>query len=124
VYRRYPDELRAEVVTAVIEGGMTYAGAARRFGMVDETVRNWVDAARRNPDGSLHALDATNRERIADLERRLGELEHDNARVERAAVAVVGGLIDRLRPWMAALLSQVTEQPAVADLPENAWHEA
>lgn len=123
MYRKYPDELLAEVITAVTEGGMTYAGAARRFGMVDETVRNWVDAAKRNLDGSLQALDATNRDRIADLERRLGELEHDNARVERAAVAVVGGLVSTLRPWMAALLRQVANQPALRDVPENEWHE-
>lgn len=124
MYRRYPAELRAEVVTAVIEGGMTCAAAARRFGMVDETVRNWVDAARRDPDGSPLTLDATNRERIADLERRLGELEHEDARVERAAVTVVRGLVGALRPWTAALLSQVAEQPAVRDLPEHAWREA
>lgn len=98
MYRRYLDELRAEVITAVTEGGMTYAGAARRFGMVDETVRNWVDAAKRNMDGPPQARDVADRNRIADLERRLGELEHDNTRVKRAAVAVVGGLVSALRP--------------------------
>ncbi|GAA1971872.1 transposase [Amycolatopsis minnesotensis] len=41
---RYSPELRAEVVKAVREGGRTYAEAARDFGLVAETVRNWVIA--------------------------------------------------------------------------------
>jgi transposase-like protein len=120
---KYPDELRAEVVHAVTEGQMTYAGAARRYGMVGETVKNWVEAARQNPDGSPWAQHATNRERIEALERRLVELEHDDARVERVAVAAVRGLVDAVMPGVV-LVGHGDDQSAISDLSESARHEA
>ena len=36
------EDLRAAVVAAVVEEGMTAAAAARRFGLADPSVRSWV----------------------------------------------------------------------------------
>jgi transposase-like protein len=99
VRRWYSEELRAEVVNAVVEGGMSYAQASRRYGMVDETVKNWVLAAR-DPNGSSRALPTTNGDRIAELERRVVELEQGNF-LEQVAAVIVGRLVDVLASWIA-----------------------
>jgi len=78
--------LRAEAVRAVIEGGHTYAEAARDFGLVAETVRNWVIAEkRRNPGRTDEAREAVDRARVAEMERRVRELEQENAFLKKAA---------------------------------------
>ena len=41
------NDLRRRVVTAVVDGGMTRRGAARRFGIAPSTAIKWVDAWRR-----------------------------------------------------------------------------
>ena len=98
--KRYSDELRAEVVDSVVEGGMSYAQASRRYGMVDETVKNWVVAAR-EPHGSSRALHTTNGDRIAELERRVVELEQADVHLEQVAAVIVGRLVDVLTSWIA-----------------------
>ena len=40
--RPISEDLRGRAVAAVLEGGMTAAAAARRFGLVDTTIRRWV----------------------------------------------------------------------------------
>ncbi|HUR49394.1 MAG TPA: transposase [Acidimicrobiales bacterium] len=83
---KYSPELRAEVVAAVIEGGRTYAEVARDFGLVAETVRNWVvTEKKRNPGSSDEAVEAIDRARTAELERRVRELEQENAFLKKAA---------------------------------------
>jgi transposase len=81
----YSPELRAEVVRAVREEQLNYADAARRFGLVAETVRNWVVADEKNLGGTPQAQEAIERARIAELERRVRELEQENAFMEKAA---------------------------------------
>jgi transposase len=83
---KYSPELRAEVVAAVIEGRRGYAEVARDFGLVAETVRTWVVAERkRNPGGSDEAVEAIDRARVAEMERRVRELEQENAFLKKAA---------------------------------------
>ncbi|MFT7841096.1 transposase [Saccharothrix sp. BKS2] len=83
---KYSPELRAEVVAAVIEGGRTYAEVARDFGLVAETVRNWVVTERKkNAGGGDEAAGAIDRARTAELERRVRELEQENAFLKKAA---------------------------------------
>ncbi|MFT7840700.1 transposase [Saccharothrix sp. BKS2] len=83
---KYSPELRAEVVAAVIEGGRTYAEVARDFGLVAETVRNWVVTERKKNAGcSDEAAGAIDRARTAELERRVRELEQENAFLKKAA---------------------------------------
>ena len=45
--RPLSNDLRHRVVTAVVDGGMTRRGAARRFGIAPSTAIKWVDAWRR-----------------------------------------------------------------------------
>ncbi len=76
---RYSPELRAEAVKAVIEGQRSCADVARDFGLVAETVRNWVIAEKKmSSGGSGEARDAIERARMAELERRVRELEQEN----------------------------------------------
>ena len=42
--RPLSNDLRRRVVTAVVDGGMTRRGAARRFGIAPSTAIKWVDA--------------------------------------------------------------------------------
>ncbi|MBX7268846.1 transposase [Micromonospora sp. Llam7] len=83
---RYSPELRAEAVKAVIEGKRSYADVARDFGLVAETVRNWVIAEKKkSPGTSGDARDAIDRARTAELERRIRELEQENLFLKKAA---------------------------------------
>lgn len=80
--RRYSPELRAEVVKAVLEGGMSYTEAARDFDLIPQTVSNWVAAEkRRKNQGAPAAAEG----QVADLERRIRELEQENAFLKKAA---------------------------------------
>jgi len=78
--------LRAEVVKVVLESDRGYAQIARDFGLVPETVRTWVKAAReKRPGTTTEAREATDRARLAELERRVKELEAENAFLAKAA---------------------------------------
>jgi transposase len=83
---KYSPELRAEVVKTVLETGRTYGQVAREFGLIPETVRSWVrrdkDKARGN---TPEACEASDRVRISELERRVRELEEENAFLGKAA---------------------------------------
>ncbi|GAA4260351.1 hypothetical protein GCM10022255_088650 [Dactylosporangium darangshiense] len=51
-----------------------------------ETVRNWVIAERKkNPGSSDDAREAIDRARTAEMERRIRELEQENAFLKKAA---------------------------------------
>jgi transposase len=77
--------LRAEVVKAVLESDRGYAQVARDFGLVPETVRTWVKAAKERGSGSTpQAREAIDRARLAELERRVKELEAENAFLAKA----------------------------------------
>jgi len=82
---KYSPELRAEVVKAVLDGRCTYAAAARDFGLVAETVRNWVMAERKNPGKTPAARESIDRARLEEVERRVRELEQENAFLKKAA---------------------------------------
>ncbi len=82
---KYSPELRAEVVAAVIEGRRGYADVARAFGLIAETVRNWVIAEKKRNPGSGEAVEAIDRARAAEMERRIRELEQENAFLKKAA---------------------------------------
>jgi transposase-like protein len=84
--RKYSPELRAEVVAYVLDASHTPAEAARDFGLVAETVRNWVNAEKKRRLGNTEeARDAGARARISELERRLRQVEEENAFLKKAA---------------------------------------
>ena len=83
---KYSPELRAEVVAAYEQGGRTYAEVARNYNLVPETVRLWVAAAKKENSGQTpEARDSIERARVAEMERRIRELESENAFLKKAA---------------------------------------
>jgi transposase-like protein len=64
---RYPDWFRAQVVQAAMVHGLTYAKVARLYGVSNDNVRKWVNAAEETPAG----LD-----RLEALEHRIARIEH------------------------------------------------
>lgn len=84
--KKYSPELRAEVVKAVLEGDRNYAQVARDFDLVPETVRIWVKRVKEEQFGNTPAArDATARARVAELERRVRELEEENSFLKKCA---------------------------------------
>lgn len=83
--RKYSPELKAEVVKAVLEGGLSYSEAARDFGLVSQTVHSWVAAEKRKrKEGSTAG-------QVSELERRIRELEQENAFLKKAAAFFARG---------------------------------
>jgi transposase len=83
---QYSAELRAEVVKAVLDGSRRPTEVAREFGLVAETVRTWVKREQQeNPGTTGPAREAIDRARVATLERRVRELEQENAFLKKAA---------------------------------------
>ena len=86
--KQYPPEYKAEVVAAYRQGGTTYAQVARDFGgtITAETVRSWVASARKSEEGRTgEARDATRRAKERELERRVRELEEENAFLKKCS---------------------------------------
>ena len=54
-------DLRGRAVAAVLEGGMSAAAAARRFGLSESAVRNWVRRFRRRGHVRPDPMGATSR---------------------------------------------------------------
>jgi transposase len=79
--RRYSPELRAEVVKAVLEGGLSYTEAARDFDLIPQTVHNWVAAEKKKNEGQAPVAEPG---QSAELERRIRELEQENAFLKKA----------------------------------------
>jgi transposase len=76
----------------MMESRRTYADVARDFGLVAETVRNWVIAEKKRNRGTTDdAREAVDRARIAELERRVRELEQENAFLVKAAAFFAKG---------------------------------
>jgi transposase len=85
---KYSPELRAEVVRVVLEEGRTYAQAARDFGLIPETVRHWVKAERKKSSATTgSARDAVDRAQVSEMERRIRELEAENAFLKKVIMS-------------------------------------
>ncbi|UQS21469.1 transposase [Amycolatopsis thermalba] len=80
--RKYSPELKAEVVKAVLEGGLSYTEAARDFDLVAQTVHNWVTAEKKK---RAEESPTATRGQVGELERRIRELEQENAFLKKAA---------------------------------------
>lgn len=85
--RQYSPELRAEVVKYVLDDEHTCAQAARAFNLVAETIRNWVNAEKEKRKGNTPEVrDAVDRAQLAELERKVKELEAENSFLKKAAL--------------------------------------
>ncbi|GAA0950903.1 transposase [Nonomuraea longicatena] len=84
--KNYSEEFKGEVVKAVLDERLTIGQAARDFGVSRETVRNWVAKEKRRRSGNTEqARDSAERARVREMERRLAELEEENALLKKCA---------------------------------------
>lgn len=84
--KNYSQEFKDEVVNAVLNDRMTIGQAAKDFGVSRETVRNWVSKEKRRRSGNTEqARDAAERARVREMERRIAELEQENAFLKKCA---------------------------------------
>lgn len=84
--KNYSEEFKDEVVKAVLDAEMTVGQAAKDFGVSRETVRNWVGKEKRRRSGNTEqARDAVERVRVREMERRIAELEQENAFLKKCA---------------------------------------
>jgi transposase-like protein len=65
---RYPKEFRRDAAVLVIDQRRTIADVARQFGVVEQTLGNWVRQERSNR-GMREGLSSEERARITELER-------------------------------------------------------
>lgn len=86
---KYSPEFRREVVAYALDAGHTIAQTARDFGLVENTVGNWVNAEKRrrsgNPGNTEEAREASARASEKEKDRRIRELEAENAFLKKAA---------------------------------------
>jgi len=80
---RYPEALRRRATNEVLEKGRSIAEVASDLGMTNQTLRNWVNQARRDrglaPGASTEQL-----ARIKELEKEVAELRRSNEILKEA----------------------------------------
>ncbi|MDF5755250.1 hypothetical protein [Spongiactinospora sp. TRM90649] len=77
------EEFEDEVVKAVLD---ERSQAAKDFGVSRETARNWVTKEKRRRSGNTEpGRDAAERARVREMERRIAELEQENAFLKKCA---------------------------------------
>ena len=83
--KKYTPEFREEASRLVIDGSRPVAEVARKIGINESTLGYWVKAYRRKHSGEELPLDMPHRARLNELERRVRELEQENAFLKKAA---------------------------------------
>jgi transposase-like protein len=83
--RNFSPEYREEAVKLVIETSRPVAQVAKEIGVHEGTLRNWVNAYRRDHVGDEPPLTMTDRARLAQLEREARELRMENEFLKKAA---------------------------------------
>lgn len=86
---KYSPEFRGEVVAYALDAGHSIAQTARDFGLVENTVGNWVNAEKTRRSGSAGNTEETRETSVRasekEKERRIRELEAENAFLNKAA---------------------------------------
>ena len=67
--KKFSPEFKAEAVRAVIESSRTVAEVARDHGIGSETLRNWVNAYRRDHPDELPEISEPERAELARLRK-------------------------------------------------------
>lgn len=75
--RCFSPEFKDEAVR-MVESGVSVPEAARQLGLVEQTLRNWVDAHRKEHPKADVPLSADERARLRELERENQELRMKN----------------------------------------------
>lgn len=84
-YTKYTPEFRDEVARLVIESNRSIAEVAREYGLNETTVGGWVKKYRAAHATDEPALELSERARLRELERRVREVEMENAFLKKAA---------------------------------------
>ncbi|MDR0627559.1 MAG: transposase [Bifidobacteriaceae bacterium] len=103
--KRYPQQVKDRAVEMVVshldEYNSPYQAAralAPRLGVGAESLRRWVQAARRGPDQlEQDRLEKLEAKRIRDLERKVRDLEEANEILKAASIFFAGELDPRRR---------------------------
>lgn len=83
--KKFSPEFKAEVVRAVIESSRTIAEVAREYGVGPETLRNWVNAYRREHADEQPELTENERNELARLRKENRELKAEREFLGKAA---------------------------------------
>jgi len=83
--RAFSPEFKAEAVRTVIEGSRAIADVAREYGLVAQTLGNWVNEYRRERAGDEPELSVSEREELERLRKELRELRMEKEFLGKAA---------------------------------------
>lgn len=87
---KYPEQFRQDAVELVRSSGRTLRDVGRELGVNHETLRNWVNAAKRAEQsaaghGSGEQVSADEREELRRLRKKVAELELEKEILRKAA---------------------------------------
>ena len=83
---QYPEEFRQRAAQLVLDSHRSIRDVAGELGINHETLRNWVNAAKRERAGGSAALSGDERMELARLRRKVAELELEREILKKAAV--------------------------------------
>jgi transposase len=85
---KYPEEFRRDAVELVRSSGRSLREVGKELGVNHETLRNWVNAAKRagsGPRDGTEAISADEREELRRLRKKVAELELEKEILRKAA---------------------------------------
>ncbi|WP_026257750.1 transposase [Actinopolymorpha alba] len=83
--RSFSPEFKEEAAKAVIDQSRKVAEVAREIGVNEQTLRNWVNAYRKDHAGEEPPLSVSERARLRELEKEVRELRLKNEFLGKAA---------------------------------------
>ena len=85
--RKWNDEKKVEIVLETLTGKVSVAGLARKYGIKDSLIYNWRAAVlERLPHVlKVQTPNAECEDRVADLERKVGQLTLENDALKKAS---------------------------------------
>ena len=83
--KKFSPEFKAEAVRAVIESSRTIADVSREYSVGSETLRNWVNAYRREHADEQPELAENERNELARLRKENRELKAEREFLGKAA---------------------------------------
>jgi transposase len=81
----YTREFKEQAARKVVEGSLRVALVARELDVNETTLGCWVSAYRKKTAGNPLPADMPESERVKELERRVRDLEMENAFLKKAA---------------------------------------
>jgi transposase len=87
---KYPEQFRQDAVELVRSSGRTLRDVGRELGVNHETLRNWVNAAKRADEataggGPVGQVSGDEREELRRLRKKVAELELEKEILRKAA---------------------------------------